>query len=80
MDSRAQSLLNAVERRGARLGMQAPMLATGCGRLLLYAGVLLLPHLKIARFGRIGMEQLWNRGGAIGGKGSARRTPKDGLN
>jgi hypothetical protein len=41
---------------------------------------LLLLHLKTARFGRIGMEQLWNRGGAIGGKGSAHRTSKNGLN
>jgi hypothetical protein len=32
-----------------------------------------------ARFRRIGMEQLWNRGGATGGKGSSRRTLENGL-
>jgi hypothetical protein len=32
----------------------------------------LLVDLQTARFGPIGMEQLWNRGGATGGKGSVR--------
>jgi hypothetical protein len=31
-------------------------------------------------FGSIGMEQLWNRGDATGGKRSARGTPENGLN
>src|SRR2546430_16042823 len=35
---------------------------------------------KARVFGPIGMEQLWNRGGATGGKGSARGTPENGLN
>jgi hypothetical protein len=33
-----------------------------------------------ARFRSIGMEQVWNRGGATGGKGSPRSTPKNRLN
>jgi hypothetical protein len=32
-----------------------------------------------ARFRRIGMEQLWNRGAATGGKGSSPRTLENGL-
>jgi hypothetical protein len=35
---------------------------------------------KARVFGPIGMEQLWNRGGATGGKRSARGTPENGLN
>jgi hypothetical protein len=35
---------------------------------------------KAAVFGAIGMEQLWNRGGATGGKGSTHRRPENGLN
>src|SRR2546422_2628672 len=31
-------------------------------------------------FGPIGMEQLWNRGGATGGKGSGGQKPENGLN
>src|SRR5207247_10462412 len=34
---------------------------------------------QTARFGPIGMEQLWNRGGATGGKGSALRRDENGL-
>ena len=33
---------------------------------------------KTARFRPIGMEQLWNRGGATGGKGLARRNRRNG--
>jgi hypothetical protein len=40
----------------------------------------LLVRVQTARFGPIGMEQLWNRGGAAGGKGWARRRPENGLN
>ena len=39
-----------------------------------------LPGSKARVFGPIGMEQLWNRGGATGGKRSARETPENGLN
>jgi len=35
--------------------------------------------IQTARFGPIEMEQLWNRGGATGGKGSTRRTLENGL-
>ena len=36
-------------------------------------------RVKAARFGPIGMEQLWNRGGATGGKRSALRSAENGL-
>jgi EmrB/QacA subfamily drug resistance transporter len=39
----------------------------------------LLVQRQSARFGPIGMEQLWNRGGATGGKSSGRQRPEDGL-
>src|SRR5438874_5477524 len=34
---------------------------------------------ELPRFGPIGMEQLWNRGGATGGKGSSRQKPQKWL-
>jgi hypothetical protein len=39
----------------------------------------LLVDVQTARFGPIGMEQLWNRGGATGGKRSARQRRENGL-
>jgi len=35
---------------------------------------------KARVFGPIGMEQLWNRGGATGGKGSTRQSRENRLN
>jgi hypothetical protein len=40
----------------------------------------LLVQRQTARFGPIGMEQLWNRGGATGGKSSGRQKPENRLN
>src|SRR5947209_20386 len=39
----------------------------------------LLVQPQTARFGPIGMEQLWNRGGATSGKGSGRQKPENRL-
>jgi hypothetical protein len=36
----------------------------------------LLVQRQTARFGPMGMEQLWNRGGATGGKRSGRQKPE----
>jgi hypothetical protein len=38
------------------------------------------PRAKAPVFGPIGMEQLWNRGGATGGKGSGDQKPEMALN
>jgi hypothetical protein len=64
--SRRRRLLRQYERGGCRL----TPLYTEVVNLRFH----LLVDLQTARFGPIGMEQLWNRGGATGGKGSVRRT------
>ena len=57
--------------RGRRLSTDPSLYGSVQPRITV---VCLASNLRV--FGGIGMEQLWNRGGATGGKGSGRKKPK----
>jgi hypothetical protein len=68
----------AVRGSPARAAAARDLVANG--PLLVDLHLRSLPGSKARVFGPIGMEQVWNRGGAPGGKRSARETPENGLN
>ena len=62
---------SSAQIRGRRLSTDPSLYGSVQPRITV---VCLASNLRV--FGRIGMEQLWNRGGATGGKGSGRKKPK----
>jgi hypothetical protein len=69
-------MVNRASALGCHPLREAPsLLQKGVNRVSWPGG----PGVKLRVFGPIGMEQLWNRGGATGGKRSFQDTPENGL-